>query len=126
MAQQQFTEQEKRDLHYVFSLFDAGEVGRLEVEDVNRALRLLGFKTARATVEEIADSRATGQQPTAGVSFDSFLAIVARLQGSSYDAHEELLQVQYHSSATPTIALLLCRRSRSWTVEVMGFCPWRI
>lgn len=109
MAQEQFTEQEKRDLYYVFSLFDAGEVGRLEVEDVNRALRLLGFKTARATVEELADSRATGQQPAARVSFDSFLAIVARLQGSSYDVHEELLQVlytKYHHSAPPRPPLL--------------------
>ena len=93
---QQFTEQEKRDLHFIFSLYDVEEDGRLQEQDVLRALRQLGFVVERTALDQHLTggrSNARLSPRTGGFSLDNFLSIVARLQVSSYDVHEELMQV---------------------------------
>lgn len=102
---EQFSAQETRDLRFVFDLFDTAGEGRVSPDDARKALRLLGFKSAEthsAVQEALRRSfiyrRRQQQQQQHGqrsreLSFDDFLAAVAKLQGCSYDAHGELMQV---------------------------------
>ena len=92
-----FTAQEVRDLQFVFRTFDVNGQDILETEDVRRALRLLAFKVSRKTVQHLLQDLQTSgcynSLQRNSTNFDGFLEMVAKLQGSSYDQHEELMQV---------------------------------
>lgn len=91
-----FTAQEVRDLRLVWNIFDVNERGMLEYEDVRKALKLLGFKVTRSSVQQLSqniqlpDSKALARGQ---IDFDGFLQSVNKLQGSSYDMHSEIMQV---------------------------------
>lgn len=88
-----FTAQEMRDLEFVYKLFDV-QGGGIESEDVRRALRLLGFKVSRKTVLQMLQDLkvSTGGMKSRATDFAGFLEMVAKLQGISFDQHEEILQ----------------------------------
>ncbi|XP_072017140.1 centrin-1-like [Amphiura filiformis] len=87
----QFTAQEIRDLEMVFNTFDQENTGCIDVVNVRRALRVLGFKISMKTVtrmvEDLDDER-NGMI----VTFSDFLEIVSLRQGDSRDPYEELIQ----------------------------------
>ena len=58
-----------------------------------RSLKVLGFRPSRRVLGEM--SQAVDVQGTAKgtVSFEGFMEIVVRLQGTSYDSHGEIVQV---------------------------------
>ncbi len=106
-------DQEVRDLKYVFQLLDNnGGDGLLELEDLRRALSLLGFKIdfkqLRQMAQDLEHSRVRSASHTAqrgGIAagggsskpktdFQGFLHIVASLQETAYDFYEELKQVR--------------------------------
>ena len=93
-----FTAQEVRDLRLVWNVFDVSNRNMLEYEDLRKALKLLGFKVTRSSVQQLAQNI---QEPGSKmltrnqVDFDGFLQAVSKLQGSSYDAHSEIAQVSY-------------------------------
>lgn len=88
-----FTAQEVRDLRMVFGAFDVSDRGLVDAEDLRRALRVLGFKVSRRTVQEMGRDVDVEGTLRGRVDFEGFLQVVARLQGSSYDSHEEIIQV---------------------------------
>ena len=91
-----FTAQEVRDLRLVWNIFDVNERGMLEYEDVRKALKLLGFKVTRSSVQQLAQNiQLPGSKALARgqIDFDGFLQSVSKLQGSSYDMHSEIMQV---------------------------------
>ena len=99
MEQHQLTAQEVRDLEFIFKTFDVQERGLIEVDEVRKALNHLGFKVSRKIVQQLLqdlelDSGGSSHKPKVGTAdFEGFLHIVAKLQGTSYDQHEELLKV---------------------------------
>ena len=88
-----FTAQEVRDLRMVFGAYDVSARGLVDAEDLRRALRVLGFKVSRRTVQEMGKDVDVEGTLRGRVDFEGFLQVVARLQGSSYDSHEEIIQV---------------------------------
>ena len=91
-----FTAQEVRDLRLVWNVFDVNERGMLEYEDVRKALKLLGFKVTRSSVQQLAqNTQLPGSKTLARgqIDFDGFLQSVSKLQGSSYDTYSEIMQV---------------------------------
>ena len=91
-----FTAQEVRDLRLVWNVFDVSNRNTLEYEDLRKALKLLGFKVTRSSVQQLAqDIQEPGSKMLTRnqVDFDGFLQAVSKLQGSSYDAHSEIAQV---------------------------------
>lgn len=94
-----FTAQEVRDLEFVYRTFDVNGRDILEGEEVRKALRLLTFKVSRKTVQhllqdlQVWDSPSSTSRQRNTANFEGFLEIVAKLQGSSYDQHEEIVQV---------------------------------
>ena len=96
-----FTAQEVRDLRLVWNIFDASNRNTLEYEDLRKALKLLGFKVTRSSVQQLAqDIQEPGNTMLARnqVDFDGFLQAVSKLQGSSYDTHSEIAQVSCYKS----------------------------
>ena len=96
-----FTAQEVRDLRLVWHIFDASNRNTLEYEDLRKALKLLGFKVTRSSVQQLAqDIQEPGNTMLARnqVDFDGFLQAVSKLQGSSYDTHSEIAQVSCYKS----------------------------
>ena len=92
-----FTHQEVADVRLVFDLFDASKQGSVQLEDLRKALRLLGFKVSREKVQQIAsDVQTPGSRDLVRgrTDFTAFLQVLSKLQGSSYDRHEEILQVR--------------------------------
>ena len=45
------TEQEKRDLRFVFDVYDPKEKGVISADDVVRAMTVLGFSQSRDVIE---------------------------------------------------------------------------
>lgn len=90
----EFTAQEVRDLRMVFGAFDTSAGGLVETEDLRRALRVLGFKVSRRSVQEMGKDVDVKGTLQGQVDFEGFLQIVEKLQGSSYDSHGEILQVE--------------------------------
>lgn len=91
-----FTAQEVRDLEFVYNIFDVTGCGVIEGEEVRKALRLLAFRVNRKTVHQMLrglEMSTKTKAPTKAVNFESFLEIVAKLQGSSFDQHEEIMDV---------------------------------
>lgn len=94
-----FTAQEVRDLRLVWNVFDVSNRNALEYEDLRKALKLLGFKVTRSSVQQLAqDIQEPGSKMLTRnqVDFDDFLQAVSKLQGSSYDAHSEIAQVSQY------------------------------
>ena len=94
-----FTAQEVRDLQLVWNVFDVNKRDRLEYEDMRKALKLLGFKVTRSSVQQLAQSiQVPGSKTLARgqIDFDGFLQAVNKLQGSSYDAYSEISQVSMY------------------------------
>lgn len=121
-----FTSQEVRDLEFVYRTFDVNGQGFIEGEEVRKGLRLLGFKVSHKIVQHMLQDLNSEQTKKLrnATDFEGFLEIVAKLQGSSYDQHEELLQVTMSRSECASGHLLLflfltCRRSNTWIVMVM-------
>lgn len=102
MRSSSFTAQEVRDLEFVYRTFDVNGRGMLEGEEVRKALRLLAFKVSRKTVLQLLQDLQVSNSPRANsrqrnaANFEGFLEIVAKLQGSSYDQHEEIVQVKFY------------------------------
>lgn len=91
-----FTSQETRDLRLVWNIFDVSGRNALEYEDLRKALKLLGFKVTRSSVQLLAQSiQEPGSKTLARnqIDFDGFLQAVSKLQGSSYDVYGEISQV---------------------------------
>ena len=94
MSKLGFTAQEIRDLQLVFDVFDSVHRGYIQHEDLRRALKILGFKVSRASVQQLtSDIEIPGKTVRGQTDFDSFLQMVSKLQGSSYDKHGEIIQV---------------------------------
>lgn len=91
---QSFTAQEIRDLRFVYRVFDVNDGDVLEGEEVRKALRLLGFKVSRKEVRYQVSNLQGANSRKSTINFGGFLEIVARLQKSGYDQHEEILQVE--------------------------------
>ena len=111
-----FSEQELRDLQYVFQLFDGGGNGFLEIEDLRKALGLLGlklsFKNLRQMAQDVELSKWRAASSSVGggsksrfdntkkpkTDLQGFLHIVAGLQDTSYDHYEEMGQVRKYTT----------------------------
>ncbi len=93
MARNRFTAQEVRDLEFVYKVFDVTGSGVIDSEEVNKALRLLGFKVSRKTVRQMLQDLDVSTRTKSETNFDGLLEIVAKLQGSSFDQHEEIMEV---------------------------------
>eukprot|EP00731_Ephydatia_muelleri_P019148 Em0011g1188a len=89
MTAQSFTEQELRDLRLVFDLFSSDKK-LITDKEVCEALRLLGFKTAMEDILALLQKVNTSGRRD--VQFDTFTNLVSILQGSDFDAHEEIIQ----------------------------------
>ena len=74
----------------VFDLF-SNDRNLITDKEVCKALRLLGFKTATEEVFELLQKVNTSGKKD--VQFDVFTSLVSMLQGSDFDAHEEIIQV---------------------------------
>jgi len=120
----QFSDQEERDLGFVFQLFEGegggGGDGILELEDLRRALALLGFKPSFKNLRQMALDVELSLQRTAvykkgansrggaagtrvkssggegpKTDLQGFLHIVAGLQDTGYDHYEEMTQARH-------------------------------
>lgn len=107
MATAAFTSQELHDLRFVFSSLDTGARGRLSYEGLRQALRILGFKVhvhrlylclvillclkqvTLRRAQQLAQEEGEGHNE---VDEETYLQVVAKLQGDSYDSHGELEQ----------------------------------
>lgn len=92
-----FSDQEVRDLRLVWNIFDVNERDALEYEDLRKALKLLGFKVTRSSVQQLAQNiQVPGSKTLARgqIDFDGFLQSVSKLQGSGYDVYTEIMQVK--------------------------------
>lgn len=101
-AKSGFTAQEVRDLEFVYKLFDVTGCGEIGGEDVRKALRLLAFKVNGKAVhqmlQDLAVSSTTKARSRNAADFEGFLEMVAKLQGSSFDQHEEIMDVSHVAS----------------------------
>ena len=96
-----FSAQELRDLQFVYKIFDVTGCGSIQGEEVRKALRLLAFKVTRVEVQQMlhdlqlssVTTDVTKARSRNSADFDEFLEIVAKLQGLSFDQHEEIMQV---------------------------------
>lgn len=100
-----FTEQELRDLRLVFDIFSSDKK-HITDKEVCEALRLLGFKTA--TEEVLALLQKVNSSGKKDVQFDTFTNLVSMLQGSDFDAHEEIIQVPYMVRVAIKLHTLTC------------------
>lgn len=89
-AYEQLTPQEIRDLKLVFDVFDTDKSGSIDARELRKAMRALGFKISRESIEEmIADLDA---DKSGSIEFDEFLEFVIARQGDGRDVHNEILQ----------------------------------
>ena len=99
MAGSCFTAQERRDLEFVYKVFDVEGKAAIEHQMLRKALRLLGFKISSRTVQQMSeDVRVStcikNSHSTRNLTnYEGFVQIVSKLQGASYDQYEEILQV---------------------------------
>ncbi len=96
-----FTPQEVADVRLAFDLYDVSKDGWINLQDLRKALRLLGFRVSRENVQQMAsDLQAPGSRSvTRGqTDFATFLQVLRKLQGSSYDKHGEIVQVRVTST----------------------------
>ena len=98
MATVDFTGQEIADIRMVFGLFDTTNKGTITLEDLRKALKLLGFNVSREKAQQLSSDVQTPSRVglRGATDVNAFLQIVSKLQGSSYDKHGEIVQV--HSS----------------------------
>ncbi len=90
-----FTPQEVSDVRIVFDVFDVPGRGWIPLDDLRKALRLLGFKISRERVQQVA-AEVQGKALMRGqTDFPAFLHTVSKLQGSSYDKYGEIMQVSH-------------------------------
>ena len=92
-----FTSQEVRDLRLVWNIFDINGRDSLEYEDLRKALKLLGFKVTRSSVQQLAQNiQVPGSKALARnqIDFGGFLQAVNKLQSSSHDLYGEISQVR--------------------------------
>ncbi len=90
-----FTPQEVTDVRVVFDVFDVPGRGWIPLDDLRKALRLLGFKISRERVQQVA-AEVQGKALMRGqTDFPAFLHMVSKLQGSSYDKYGEIVQVSH-------------------------------
>lgn len=97
-----FSSQELADLKTVYELFDVSGDCRIDTEELRKALRLLGFKVSRKKVQQMtSDVQIHGSGAVRGLTdYSAFLQIVSKLQGTSYDKHGEISQVQSYIIST--------------------------
>lgn len=97
MARSTFTAQEVRDLEFVYKIFDPSGCGDIGGEEVRKALRLLSFKVSGQIIHQmlhdLAVSTTTKTRNKNAADFECFLEIVAKLQGTAFDEHEEIMDV---------------------------------
>lgn len=92
-----FTPQEVADVRLVFELYDVNKSGWITLDHLRKALRLLGFKVSRENVQQMASDFKTpdNQKMNRGqTDFSTFLQVLRKLQGSSYDKYGEIAQVR--------------------------------
>ncbi|XP_071941865.1 uncharacterized protein [Antedon mediterranea] len=87
---EQLTEQEIRDLRFVFNTFTTKERRLIEANDLYRAMRVLGFKIKKRTIENALIDM--GAQETRCIGFEQFLELVVHYQGESRDIYDEIMQ----------------------------------
>lgn len=89
-AYEQLTPQEIRDLKLVFDTFDTDKSGSIDARELRKALRALGFKISKESIEEmIAD---LDVDKSGSIEFDEFLEFVIARQGDGRDVHNEIIQ----------------------------------
>lgn len=88
-----FSAQEVADVKLVYELFDVTKQGSITLEELRKALKLLGFKVTRERVQQIASDVETPSSKRGHMSFNAFLQVISSLQGSSYDRYSEIVQV---------------------------------
>ncbi|XP_033107835.1 caltractin-like [Anneissia japonica] len=86
----QLTQQEIRDLRFVFDTFTSKDRRLIEANDLYRAMRVLGFKIKMRKIEDALIDM--GRDGTRCINFEEFLELVVHYQGESRDIHEELMQ----------------------------------
>ncbi len=93
-----FTAQEVADVRVVYEVFAVPDRGWISLDDLRKALRLLGFKISRERVQQVAAEVQNKVLMRGQTDFTALLQIVSKLQGSSYDKHGEIAQVRsgYH------------------------------
>lgn len=92
-----FTPQEIADVRLVFELYDVSKGGWITLDDLRKALKLLGFRVSRENVQQMAtDLQTPGSMAVnrGQTDFATFLQVLRKLQGSSYDTYGEIAQVK--------------------------------
>ncbi|XP_020608266.1 caltractin-like isoform X3 [Orbicella faveolata] len=89
-AYEQLTPQEIRDLKLVFDVFDTDKSGSIDARELRKAMRALGFKISRESIEDmIAD---LDIDKSGSIEFDEFLEFIIARQGDGRDVHNEIVQ----------------------------------
>ncbi|XP_039257620.2 uncharacterized protein LOC120334220 [Styela clava] len=87
---QHLTTQEIRDLKVVFDTFDVDNSNTIDLKELRRAMKILGFRVTRREVKEMmADVDVTNR---GCLNFNDFLALVIERQSDSRDIFEEIRQ----------------------------------
>nr|CAB3230115.1 caltractin-like [Phallusia mammillata] len=85
---EQLTIQEIRDLKVVFDAFDLDNSNTIDVKEMHRAMKILGFRTTRNEVRQmIAD---VDTQNRGEINFADFLMFIIERQTDSRDIYEEI------------------------------------
>lgn len=87
---EQLTPQEIRDLRIVFETFDGNSDGYLNIVELRKSFRVLGFKINKKMAKQMimdVDLRKKG-----AIEFNEFLEFVIERQMDSRDVHAEIMQ----------------------------------
>ena len=84
------TLEEVKDLKLVFDAFDADCSGSINVIEIGRILKALGFKISEASLKTITGS--FDLDNSGKIDFNDFLDIIISKQGSDRDVHSEIMQ----------------------------------
>ncbi|XP_031553862.1 caltractin-like [Actinia tenebrosa] len=89
-AYEQLTPHEIRDLRIVFDTFDTDRSGSIDARELRKAMRTLGFKIPKASLEAMISNLDTDE--SGEIEFDEFLDFIVSRQADSRDVHDEILQ----------------------------------
>lgn len=89
-AYEQLTPQEIRDLKLVFDTFDTDKSGAIDARELRKAMKALGFKMSRESLNEMIEHLDTDR--SGHIEFDEFLEFIIARQGDGRDVHAEIMQ----------------------------------
>ncbi|XP_076814974.1 uncharacterized protein LOC143461089 [Clavelina lepadiformis] len=112
---EQLTIQEIRDLKLVFDAFDVDNSNTIDLKELHRAMRILGFRVSRNEVRQMmadVDTQNKGE-----ISFSDFLRFIIERQSDSRDIFEEirhgfkLFDTEEHGKITAAALRKVCREA---------------